>query len=345
MHLALFSYHDHKTKDIKEAWYHLTTAHRFKMATLPTYDIDLEQRKVDTLIQVFNEGFWPLGVGSPSKQPIFIIGFPRSGSTLLERVLDSHSQIAGTGEDSIFNGMLDEIRNAIIKASMQQSATAIQDVVQKYTIAIDSLTLERWQSLQTITDSNVDFDGNASNIDNIDRQPKRFVDKMLTNYANVGFIHLLYPNALILHVMRDPMDTIFSAYKHDFPPGKLDYTSDFTSLTHMYKSYRVLMDHWEKVLPGRVIHVKYEDMVNNMPRVAQSIIAATDLSWEPDVLEFHKKKQAVNTLSTTQVRKAVYKDSIKSWKRYEDYLVPLVKSMGSLVRINFSTSLKGYTKV
>jgi len=95
---------------------------------------------------------------------------------------------------------------------------------------------------------------------------------MLTNYYNVGFIHLLYPNALILHVAREPMDTIFSAYKHEFPPGTLDYTSDFEALAELYHAYRDLMEHWDKVLPGRVTHVRYQDMVHDMPGIARAII-------------------------------------------------------------------------
>lgn len=323
MHFAMFSYHDHKTRDTERAWYHLNAAQQYKMSTLPSYNYELEQQKFDTVMQVFNEGFWPLGVGSSSQIPIFIIGFPRSGSTLLERVLDSHSQIAGTGEDSIFNGMLDEIRNAIVKASMQQSTMAIQSAVQHYTNKIDNLTIERWQNIQ------------RNNV----KQNKRFVDKMLTNYVNVGFIHLLYPKALILHVIRDPLDTIFSAYKHEFPPGNLDYTSDFGSLSHMYKNYRRTIEHWDKVLPGRITHVKYEDMVNDMPAIAHKVISATGLPWEPDVLNFHKKKQAVNTLSTVQVRKGVYKDSLQSWKRYEKYLEPLVSMLGYDINHDFNTSL------
>jgi hypothetical protein len=329
MHFAMFSYHDHKTKDTERAWYHLNAAQQYKMSTLPSYNYKLEQQKVDTLMQVFNEGFWPLGIGSSSQMPIFIIGFPRSGSTLLERVLDSHSQIAGTGEDSIFNGMLDEIRNAIVKASMQQSTMAIQSVVQHYANLIDNLTIERWQNIQR---------NSLSEVNNV-KQNKRYVDKMLTNYFNVGFIHLLYPKALILHVMRDPMDTIFSVYKHEFPPGNLDYTSDFDSLSHMYKNYRRTIEHWDKVLPGRITHVKYEDMVNDMPAIAHKVISATSLLWEPDVLDFHKKKQAVNTLSTVQVRKGVYKDSLQSWKRYEKYLEPLVPMLGRHVKNDFMTTL------
>lgn len=165
---------------------------------------------------------------------------------------------------------------------------------------------------------------------------------MLTNYHNVGFIHMLYPNALILHVVREPMDTLFSAYKHEFPPGTLDYTSDFSALAELYEAYRDVMDHWDTALPGRVTHIKYEDMVNDMPGVARAIIDATGLPWDESVLDFHKKKHAVNTLSSTQVRKGVYKDGMKSWMRYEKHLKPLVALAGKRVTYELRTTLPGY---
>jgi len=332
MHLAMFAYHDHKTLDTAKAWYHLEAGQRYKMSILPQYDTSRERMKVEAVMNVFGAGFWSAGVGSSSRTNIFIVGFPRSGSTLLERVLDSHSQIVGTGEDSIFNGMLDEIRNAIVEASMTGSQTIIKNVVQQYADKVENNTRRRWEEIHR----NTGLEQNKKGV----KKPKRFVDKMLTNYLNIGFIHLLFPNALILHVIRHPMDTLFSAFKHDFPAGSLDYTSEFTSLFHMYCNYRDIMDHWDKVLPGRVLHVNYEDMVNDMPSIAQSIIRATKLQWEPDVLNFHKQKHAVNTLSTVQVRKGIYKDSLQSWKRYQAQLQPLVKAMNSYTTHNFKTTLK-----
>ena len=154
---------------------------------------------------------------------------------------------------------------------------------------------------------------------------------------------MLFPNALILHVAREPMDTIFSAYKHEFPSGTLDYTSQFDSLAELYHAYRDLIEHWDRVLPGRVTHIRYEDMVHDMPNVARKIIEATGMDWDDSVLDFHKKKQAVNTLSTTQVRKGIYKDSLQAWRRYENHLAPLVEIIGSRVDYDLKTSLKGYT--
>jgi hypothetical protein len=138
------------------------------------------------------------------------------------------------------------------------------------------------------------------------------------------------------------MDTIFSAYKHEFPAGPLDYTSSFDSLAELYHGYRDVMEHWDQALPGRVHHIRYEDMVHDMPGVARAVIDAAGLEWHDEILDFHKKKQAVNTLSTTQVRKGIYTDSLQAWRKYEDNLQPLVKIIGDRVDCNLKTSVPGY---
>eukprot|EP00531_Pseudo-nitzschia_arenysensis_P009473 CAMPEP_0116146158 /NCGR_PEP_ID=MMETSP0329-20121206/17012_1 /TAXON_ID=697910 /ORGANISM="Pseudo-nitzschia arenysensis, Strain B593" /LENGTH=769 /DNA_ID=CAMNT_0003641881 /DNA_START=115 /DNA_END=2421 /DNA_ORIENTATION=+ len=327
---VLFLYNDVKTKDTDAAWDYLSRAYEYKMSALPPWNAGFEMQKIATTKQIFSSGFWPEGVGSKTAAPIFIIGFVRSGSTLLERVLDAHPQIVGTGENSVFNGRLDDIRNKIVEASLLGDPMALSNVISSLADGVVDEMKERWE---------MGFSG-----DRTDDQPdpKRFADKMLTNYYNVGFIHMLFPNALILHVIREPMDTIFSAYKHEFPQGTLDYTSDFPSLAELYHGYRDLMDHWDRTLPGRVTHVRYEDMVHDMPGVAKKIVEATGMEWDDSILDFHKKKHAVNTLSTTQVRKGVYKDSLQAWKRYESHLGPLLKLIGERTKYDIKTSLAGY---
>ena len=335
MHHAMFQYHDTKTKNVSEAWKHLSKGNEFKMSTLAPFDEAFEIDKVSRLKSVFTEGFWPAGMGSETKTPIFIIGFVRSGSTLLERILDAHPLIVGTGEDSVFNGRLDSIRNDIIKAS----TTGQDEFLQTVKKLADDVVIDmrkRWEIIDANTKSEEDLSQEEARRS---QEPTRFVDKMLSNYMNVGFIHLLFPNALILHVVREPMDSIFSAFKHDFPPGGFDYTSDFASLARLYHSYRDVMEHWDKVLPGRVTHIRYEDMVKDLPGMAPKILEKAGVPWDPVVLEFHQKKHAVNTLSTTQVRKGVYSHHLKGWKRYEEFLGPLLKRIGSRVEFKLNTSL------
>jgi tetratricopeptide (TPR) repeat protein len=348
-HYALFAYHDKKTKDTEQAWQHLTQAHSYKLSILPPWQAGSEYTKTRQTTQIFHEGFWVAGMGSQTQTPIFIIGFPRSGSTLLERVLDAHPLIVGTGENSVFNGRLDDIRNQIVKASVaDDAATMVNDVSRTLADSVVVDMKKRWEELERAKKE--DEDNQADTIHNINdksnndgkerKDPQRFVDKMLTNYNNVGFIHMLYPNALILHVYREPMDTLYSAYKHEFPSGNLDYTTKFESLAELYGTYREMIEHWDNVLPGRITHVRYEDMVHDMPGMARAIIDSTGLPWDESVIDFHKKKHAVNTLSTTQVRKGVYKDSLQSWKRYEEKLQPLVKLIGKHVEFDIPHSLK-----
>ena len=340
MHHAMFAYHDIITKDASEAWKHLSKGNEYKMATVDPFDADMEKERVSRVKLVFVPNFFPEGIGSQTRTPIFIIGFVRSGSTLLERILDAHPLIVGTGEDSVFNGRLDTIRNEIVKASMVGDPIVLRDTVKKLADDVVADMKSRWEMIDANMHKEHDEDGSASKEDR--PYPLRFADKMLTNYMNVGFIHLLFPNALILHVAREPMDSIFSAFKHDFPPGGLDYTSEFAGLAQLYHGYREVMDHWDEVLPGRVTHIRYEDMVTDLSNLAPKIIEAAGVPWDPTVLDFHKKKHAVNTLSTTQVRKGVYSHHIQGWKRYEEFLKPLSDLVGDRVKYDLKTTLPGY---
>jgi tetratricopeptide (TPR) repeat protein len=333
LHHFMFAYHDTKTNNYEAAFRHLTESYKHKMSSLPTWNDGIEFAKTQQTKRIFRDGFWPPHIGTPTRTPIFIIGFVRSGSTLLERILDSHPMIVGTGENSVFNGRLDDIRNQIVEASVSGRDNAISDLTKRLGEEVVDEMKNRWE----IIDQNMVKDANETRKD-----PKRFVDKMLTNYYNVGFIHMLYPNALILHVVREPMDTLFSAYKHEFPSGTLDYTSDFKSLAELYSAYRDIMDHWDVQLPGRVTHILYQDMVKDTERIAKAIIEEVGLPWDESVLAFHKKKHAVNTLSSTQVRKGIYTSGIDSWKRYENELQPLVRLVGDYFTYKVSTSLSNY---
>jgi tetratricopeptide (TPR) repeat protein len=333
LHLAMFAYHDNKSGDTEMAWHNLSRACQYKMLALPAYNFPLEKQKLDTIRQIFRQGFWPSGVGSNLSSPIFIVGFPRSGSTLLEKILDAHPDIVGTGEDSIFNGMLGEIRDGIVQASLSGSVENVRSVVDTFAAKVVNATRDRWLELER----------NSQREQSL-LQPKRFVDKMLTNYLNIGFIHMLFPKALILHITREPMDALFSCFKHDFPPGNLDYTSDFESLAQIYRNYRDIMDHWDEQLPGRVIHIRYEDIVHDMTGISKSLISLTGLDWDDSIFSFYATKYVTNTHSATQVKRPIYTDSIHSWRRYESHLEPLKTILGeSYTRHKFHTNIPGYS--
>lgn len=353
LHLALFAWHDHETDDRDAAFHHLETACRRRIEVLPPYPFEVHRRNVDNTLAIFGRSFFESMThlrGSPSRTPVFIIGFVRSGSTLLERVLDAHPDVVGMGEDSVFNGRLEEIRTAIVEAS-SLGMEDLDEVVAEQAKTVLRETEAKWRRMKRNQEEEENFDeyvDGGSNLYDEDEDvdddtpaPKRFVDKMLMNYNNIGFIHMLFPKALILHVAREPMDSVFSAYKHEFE-ANLQYTSDPKAVVAMYRNYRDLIDHWDTVLPGRITHVRYEDMVDDMPRAAQGIIKAAGLRWDESVLDFHKKRHAVNTMSSTQVRKGVYRHSLNYWKRYENHLRPIVEMMGERTRHDVRTTLLGY---
>ena len=223
MHHAMFAYHDVKTLDASEAWRHLSRGNEYKLSTVPPYNAEAEGERVRRVKGVFQQNFFPPGIGSRTLSPIFVIGFVRSGSTLLERILDAHPLIVGTGEDSVFNGRLDAIRNEIVSASIGGDLGVLHETVRRLADEVVRDMKSRWEAIDATTNNNMrdghDQDDDGRGGATRPPYPTRFADKMLTNYMNVGFIHLLFPNALILHVAREPMDTIFSAFKHDFPPG------------------------------------------------------------------------------------------------------------------------------
>ena len=164
----MFTYNDVKTKNYAEAFHHLTKAFEHKMSILPPWTKGVEALKVEQTRQIFKAGFWPEGIGSPSRVPVFIIGFVRSGSTLLERVLDAHPSVVGTGENSVFNGRLDEIRNRIVQVSSGQEPELLAAVTQQMADDVVDEMKRRWQILEENTDKPAS---------EVKVNPMRFVDK------------------------------------------------------------------------------------------------------------------------------------------------------------------------
>jgi hypothetical protein len=166
--LQMFTYNDVKTKDYAEAFRHLSKAFEYKMSALPQWDRGIESLKVQQTKQIFKKGFWPEEIGSPTRVPVFIIGFVRSGSTLLERVLDAHPLIVGTGENSVFNGRLDEIRNRIVQVSSGDHPEMLGPVTLQLGDEVVDEMERRWQVLEANSDKPAD---------EVKVNPQRFVDK------------------------------------------------------------------------------------------------------------------------------------------------------------------------
>eukprot|EP00978_Attheya_sp_CCMP212_P021545 scaffold63044_cov56-Attheya_sp.AAC.3 len=316
LHFVMFLYHDLKTKNTEEAWKHLKEANRMKQSISQPYNRAFMEQRSRNIQDIFVPTFWPKGIGSELQTPIFIIGFDSYGSTLLENILNNHPSISGIGSGySVFGNQINAIRDAIVEASTTVGGN-VREVVNDLAQDVVTGMIDRWAFLHNTTER-------------CQEPPLRLVDTLLANYNSVGFIHMLFPKALILHLVRNPMDVLFSSYhQQDYPRGglSLDHTGDFESLSHIYKLYRDMMDHWNKVLPGRIHHIRYEDMIQNMPVMTRALVDVTGL--EQDETMWESKK---NTFDN---------DLTQPWAKYESQLQPLMKLVGDQLHYEQKTTLQ-----
>ena len=247
------------------------------------------------------------GWGSPRRDPIFIVGLPRSGSTLLEQILGGHSQIEATME-------LADISNMAI----EQIAG---DASRRYPTALTSLERPRGLGYAARYLEQTQLRRNAAK--------PHFVDKMLGNFAFVGFIHLLFPNAPIIDIRRHAMASCFACYKQFFPRGS-SFSYDFGELGQYYRDYTSLMRHMDEVLPGRVLHVSYEDVVANPEAEVRRVLDYCGLPFEAGCLRFYDQKRIVRTYSSEQVRQPIYTDSLERWRAFEPWLGPLKQALSGI---------------
>lgn len=239
----------------------------------------------------------------PSALPIFIVGMPRSGTTLVEQILSSHAQIFGAGELKYLHNMI------------QWPIKHLQTILH-YPDNILHLTSE---IAQTISNQYV------TQLQRFAPNAKRITDKMPHNYIAIGVIHALFPNAKIIHVKRNPLDTCLSCYTKLFSQGQL-YSYELTELGQYYQCYERIMRHWRQVLPDHAwLEVEYEVLVTHLEKEAKRLIEFCDLSWDSNCLSFYQSKRQVRTASFLQVRQPLYTSSIERWRRYERELTPLLR--------------------
>ena len=241
-------------------------------------------------------------VGYPDPAPVFVVGLPRSGSTLIEQILSSHSQVDGTHE-------LPELGRLI-----QQFGRDRQDR-NPYPEALRALDAEGWRDLgRSYIDRTERYRGAAP----------RFVDKNPNNFANIGLIAIALPNARIVNARRHPLDTCLSCYKQLFARGQ-PFTYDLAELGEYYLEYEKMMAHWHSVLPGRILDVRYEDMVADQAGQTRRLLAHCGLTWEDACLRYYETERAIRTASSEQVRLPIYDSSVGIWRRYASELGPLIE--------------------
>jgi tetratricopeptide (TPR) repeat protein len=244
--------------------------------------------------------------GLDDERPVFIVGMPRSGSTLVEQILSSHPDVYGAGEVKYLARALGQLRDRF------PSLPKYPDMMAKITPAQLDITAKNYQ--QALSQGA----GHA----------KRITDKLLTNYFFLGLINLLFPKAKVIHTRRDPVDTCLSGFTKLFKDD-MPHSYDLGELGRYYGKYRELMEHWEQVLPeGFLTTVVYEDVVADTEKEAKRLIEFLGLPWNEKCVDFHKSDRPVKTASVAQVRKPIYKTSVQRWKKYGAGLQPLVDAIG-----------------
>jgi tetratricopeptide (TPR) repeat protein len=287
--------------DSERAFAHLDAGAGMKRAQF-VYDADANRVRNAAIVAAFPaERFTRFaGAGSHAGAPIFVVGMPRSGTTLIEQILASHPAIDGAGELHALPQIIAEI------GGLPQG--------------LDALTAD------DLTQLGDDYLARAGDPP---AGKTRIVDKLPGNFVNAGLIRLILPDAQIIHVRRDPVDTCLSCYSKNFTGANLPFTNDQTELGLFYRDYAALMAHWRATLPAtHFLEVDYEAVVDDLEGQARRMIAFLGLAWDATCLEFHRTQRLVRTASVNQVRKPIYRGSVGRWRAHAARLGPLLKALG-----------------
>ena len=289
---------------------------RLKKA-VSSYDADRMTEDLRAQQRVCTTGMLAHGAtaGYPAGDPIFVVGLPRAGSTLLEQILSSHSKVDGTLELPNILSLSQQLR----RRGQKQGEPGYPEVLA--TLSDEEL---RQFGQDYIDDTRIHRAGAPF-----------FVDKMPNNFRYIGLIHLILPNAKIIDARRHPMACGFSGYKQLFAEGQ-EFTYDLTDLGQYYRDYVELMDHWDRVLPGKVLRVQYEEVVGDLETQVRRILDHCGLEFEPGCLSFHRTERAVRTPSSEQVRQPIFKSGLDYWRNYEPWLAPLKSALGEDVRRRYA---------
>jgi hypothetical protein len=294
-------------KDYGRSFTHLLAGNASKRSTI-SYDEASNFALFDRIEAVFTGELiaQKSGGGDPSRMPIFVLGMPRSGTTLIEQIIASHPMVRGAGELQTFNDVVLTVRgpdgNTIPYPNFVPAldASALRQIGAGYVAAVRDLA----------------------------PSGERVTDKMPSNYYFAGLIHLALPNAKIIHSARDPVDTCISCYSKLFT-AEQNHSYDLAELGRYYKRYERLMQHWHRVLPaGSILDVRYEDVVANLKKQARRIIEHCGLPWDERCLSFHETDRPVRTASATQVRQPIYQSAVGRWRSYQEHLGPLLGVLG-----------------
>jgi tetratricopeptide (TPR) repeat protein len=271
------------------------------------FDIEHFERRTTRIRAFFAATFFAErgGSGDPSDAPIFIVGLPRSGSTLVEQILASHSRVEGTMELPNIPNIARELDD--LAANRDGYPESVRTLPAAHLTALGSRYIEETTPLRT--------------------GRERFTDKLPNNFSHVGLIHAILPRAAIIDVRRHPMDCCFSTFKQHFAEGQT-FSYDLNDLGRYYRCYLSLMDHWDIVLPGKVLHLQYEDLVRDPEANIRRLLEYCRLPFESACLSFHQTRRSVRTASAEQVRQPIYASGVGYWRHFEKELQPLRQALG-----------------
>ena len=310
LHFALGKAHEQR-RQYTESFEHYARGNDIRRVDAP-FDVEHFERRTSRIRAFFDGAFFAdrAGSGDPDPAPIFIVGLPRSGSTLVEQILASHSGVEGTMELPNIITITHQFDDML--ASRDGYPEQIGGAPAGLLRALGSRYLEETALLRT--------------------GRKHFTDKLPNNFSHIGLIHAILPNATIIDARRHPMDCCFSTYKQHFAEGQT-FSYSLDDLGRYYRCYLSLMDHWDAVLPGKVLHLQYEELVRDPEANIRRLLDFCRLPFETACLSFHRTRRSVRTASAEQVRQPIYASGVGYWRNFEEQLQPLRKALGdSLAR-------------
>ena len=268
------------------------------------YSVSESKEQFDKIRTIFSRDFFSrhTGTGSPEQTPIFILGMPRSGTSLVEQILASHADVFGAGEINDLRMVFESITGPDDKEPLRKFPDVLTGLDDQAFTNLGNQYLARIRKYSS--------------------DAKFITNKMPHNFLHIGFIRLILPNARIIHCTRDPMDSCLSIYKTHLVKGHR-YSYDLSELGQYYRMYLELMDYWQDTLPGFIYDQNYEELVKSPKEQVQNLLRHCALPWDDDCLNFHQTRRRIGTASSAQVNRPIYHSSVNLWERYEKHLQPL----------------------
>ena len=303
--------------EFERAMVHFSQANLARQASFAR---DEHARKIDQLMEVFDSRFVDThrDCGFPDDTPVFVVGMPRSGTTLVEQILASHPEAFGAGELHDLQGIADALQNH--DPARAPFPACVPRLAEYVFAGFGKAYGKRLRELNATA--------------------RRIVDKMPRNFQLVGLIAALLPQAKIIHCRRDPLDTCLSCYFQRFRSGH-EFAYDWGNLGFYYAQYDRLMQHWHALLPDRLLAVDYEQLVTQPEPQIRRLLGFCELPWSDDCLDFHLNKRVVTTASNWQIRRPIYRSSVQRWRNYDQFLEPLrlaMRSFSPAAAIDFAGS-------